>query len=378
MKLATVFHGEVVLLRLVGQCALTRSKGSEFFIYNQYLYIIQLIAIVVYTVIKIRNQTNALTVNDTVDHYLSKETTNIDVAITLVLIMTSKIYENLLWTVISVIRFVQRKKFAGIYNNLLLIDQDLKLINPETNYVQKILINATIRVPLLFIANSFDIVEEFRLRSTIFDMVSFFLLGFGWRMIYNQQLMSYDVLRIQTQMWVDALHGIKTMENMERAHRSFVRIIHTKRLIDKAYNYQFVVDIFGNIAIFVLVLYTVTKKIQSEEGVEEKFMVGRSIIIMCSWLYHCFYVVSESRKALERLVLKFQDCSDKFKPKINFYSLLKLTATNQQVFRSNTVISSVGLSTLFKIFGSICSWVVIIHQFRQIAILRKNINESNI
>lgn len=377
MKLSKLINLELFITKLSGQGPLIFCKSNQRYIYSKALNIFQVFGLILYAFIKSRFQKYEDDQSEANDHDLPTKDQNADLFVVLTIIGLFNFFENYVWYVLSAIRFFKRESFAHVYNSLLDLDRAQRQLQHQPYYIQKITRRFFTRITMIIFWNLLLVYDEFQpysFRRTLTVRISAIIIRFVWGIIYLQQFTAYDVLTQKAEALSQALNTFRSVESLETSHRVLMKIIHTKRLTDKTFNQQSIVGTSGILMMLISLCYMRSIRIQFNVNFflhkSDNFLFERNIIILLVWLYASFRVVEDCRQATKKLIKTFQLCAEQFETRNSFYSFVEF-GVYKDCLTTGTFIGSAGMRTMFNIFRQIISVVVIIHQFRQIAVLKQ-------
>lgn len=385
MKLINVFTSEVMILNVICQCSLNQIQPTRKFYYNRRLFFCQLIGVFLYFFIinlvsnyelKLTGSTNFTT--PTLVQF-SEEHNSPDVIVSNSLISIHETFMNFVMVIVLLMRWTKQKRIAKIYNNLLDIQnqiEGLKLGKIKVTPISRQFIKRSV-VMLLFEAMfGIDEFQPYAFRETKTKAFTVFLHRIVFRFALLQLFTFYDVLLVQTRTLTRQLTEIRTISEMEKLHRILMKIIHTKKLIDKTLSKEFVLDVANTALYIVLTLYLYCVRAEKELNVlyhtEDVFLNERSIAFLTLWMFYSFHVVTKTRVALEILSSKLQEVSDQFKPTMSFYSLTNFSASKKGFKFSHSFVDGADKGTFWTIMCSSFSVLMIVLQFRDITTLRRS------
>lgn len=357
MKLISVLNTEVIILKCLAQCATVYNKTLNLFTFNKLSYILQILGLIVFVAGRILLEYFTTDVNDTnqTKKYLVSHAQEPDFVVTFTVIVVYSLYENYVWISLNFIRFFQRNQHPKIYNNLLAIDQELVRLNPKTNYVQRVSMRYFCRITIFFAIDLMHTIDKFHSNAPhqkALENIATILLRMSWKMIVSQQLTAYETLRIQTETLGKIVDNLKSLEKLVDAHWVLVRILHTKRLLDKTFNKQFFVDIGGCIIVLLLMLtsatITISNGIPAFFRTADGFLLERDLLNLSSWMIFNFYTLQLMKSAFSEVITKIQAVSVTFQ-RTGFYFLLNEGDITLKFVAGKTFIGSTDLKVLFSV-----------------------------
>lgn len=387
MNLLKLLRFDVALLKVFGLSSAVFHEKTDRFIYSRKLFVSQLVGTVLFFLIKYKidlinteimfNKVNLTTHFRKLynDSEIGDQKAAITINITIITLISA--FVAYLWILIVLTRTFNRENYPKILNLTLSISRSYKKLAPDTNVDKGIIRSYFKRLLLMGLVQLMQFLDLFQ-PTHVFGMKAWLfmdVLNTIWmRLLFNHQLSVYDTWTNQVKVLKEKVHHIKKIEEMEMAHSILIKLIHTRRLIDKTFNIQFILDTVQLAMSISLIGYSYSVYMQSKiEGLlnpKTVFLSERVLLNQIFWINYSFHTVSMAKVELSKLVASFQKCSGQFKSRNSFYFFVGLGAT-KGVLSSHTTIGSVEMKTLFRIFGSVCSLVVIVHQFRQIISVKK-------
>lgn len=415
MNLLGLLNIEVTLLRFLGQCALVKSKKGNRFLFKWSLFIFQSTFMTVFLIAKFLVRQKCYKRIDKESDYpisisyinnrenLHSITSDTDVVVTRSVLMLYNVFESYIWFLVTYIRYFKKQKFAKIYNQFAEIDRDIHWLESRTKYVKEFAKIFFIRLAIFVTVDLIHIFDEFFLQSeknSMMSKITIIFIRFAWKMVFSQQVTAYELINIQIKCLGDIARQAKSVERVEKVHRILMKLIKVKGLVDKTFNNQFMANIFGCFLVLEILLILFTLSLQNGDQPyfhgNNVFLLERNLFNVCAWIYYNFYIIFAVKISFGTLLIKFQESTDCFQPKIGFYSLMKYGMRKNRAICARTFVSAAEIKTiskvsgkfiqkfyfstnylLFQIIGLLISVLVIILQFRQIADLRQFRSQFN-
>lgn len=351
MNQLNVFNLEVAALNILGQCSLCQTKAPVKFYYNRRLFVCQLIGIVLYflgvnhlknyELQHTRSESSSLTTLTSFE--FSEENKSPDLVVSSTLMSIHEVFMNYVMVMVLLMRWTKQKRIARIYNNLIDIQNRIESLNTSNIRVTNVTRQFIIRSVVTLLFETMFAVDEFQpysFRDTKTKAFTVFLHRIVFRFALLQFFTFHDVIKPQAITLTRLQNDIRTGSDMEKVHRTFTKIIHTNKLIDKVLSKEFVLDTTNSALYIVLTLYLYCIRAEKELNVvyhtEDAFLNERSITFLTLW------------------------------------TLIELNASKKRFVYSHSFVSGADKRTFWTIICSSFSVLMIILQFRDITTIRRS------
>lgn len=367
MNLLQFVDFKVKVLRVFGHCALIKSPTRQGFIFNWFLYTVQMIGWLLFLIIKTKLQEYEYsimadelkyTANEYfLQKYLDEAHSNADTVLTYTLMLIHDTYLSFVWLILIMIRFRSKKNYAEIYNSVIKIDQDIKSINPTSLYVKLIKQKHLRRWIILIFVFSILAMDEFQsysLKRSYTEKVTSVILRLVWYLVYDQQITVYEILTVQLKALTKILnYDHQPVEVLEKSHRLLSNMIQTKLLIDHSFNKQFIIDLFGCCIFIVSLLYWEVVMLENLDQFDlpsfEYLLRERMLMFISCWVLYDFLIIYETKQELGKLAAKLNQVCRTSRSEADFYSLINFGELKHNFIATNQFISTAGRKTLFKV-----------------------------
>lgn len=385
MQLINLLNIEIKALRLFGHCALvnvSNNNQQQWFIFRWYLCLIQFIGMCLYIFLKTKliqyefalkpDLSNSVEAINFIKKHIQKDSSDADQILSLTLMIIYDTYTTNAWIAMVINRFLNRRRYGDVYNCLLVIDQDLNRLQQHSGYVNKVARRYFCRWTIFILIQvmfTFDEFAAYSFKTTYTEKFHGCFLKHLWFLTFDQQITVYEIIQIQSETVSKALKTLKTLNTAEkqmRTHKLVLNIVHTKKLLDKTFNAQFIADIFGCSIFLISLLYWETIVIEggtkfSKNDAVNAFVSERTFIYYLCWILYNFDSHHKTKRSIEEMVAQFSKSSKKsnksIEPCSDTYSLINFGRIKHNFMSTQRFIYKADRKFIFKVSYSskVCS-----------------------
>lgn len=370
MLLISVLNVEIAIMRLIGMCALLKTKNRKWFSYSQRLFLIQVVSIVTFFILipllshfeasqeeggLMNNMTSILSTQGWRRKAMAQEISSTIVTVTLIIM--AALYERYLWAMVLVYRWRARKRFEETYNSLLVVDREILQIQPNALHVTRIRKCYLFRLMFLILmesSNIYDTFQSFSIERGITQRISSIIFSLVKNLMLNQFLTVFCTLTILTEALSQASDSIVNEQQLRKAHRALIVIIKTSKRANRTFDLQLNVSIVSGSLGILLTIFAVVSSFE-KDGIESFNSIYfprliKETVKIFSIIFYTILVVSALKQAIKQAIAKLQAVVEREKLSTNVYLLVEkgfcenftFTLQNYSTIDSMKTITKVG------------------------------------
>lgn len=271
------------------------------------------------------------------------------------------IYDNYSWILLLMNRIYSRRRFGETYNDLLVIDHGIHIFDPMTQYADKIRSKNLFRLTFLAAENILETYQDYHMLSLSVEKL---IIGIFHRAMkdfaFNQMLNAFDTLAIQTATLSEIVEKITTVKELRQAHRVLNEIIESSKRANKTFSIQLAMEINGGTLFILFNLFEIVMFMQ-KDGLEVLFdikMVIRwinALTIGGFYMILAIYQLSVVKNALQDVLIKFQEASERLNIASNSYLLARAGFDKNFAFTIQNYVTINNMKTIFTVSFGILS-----------------------